>query len=869
MGAQWLPALAAPASKTITRVAPALGEAAKGGNVLVVLRNQYTHLNLRTHGRARVAATRSDQRGIVAAIRASGGTVVARLVSVNAIAAKISAAEVSRLRHDQAVKEIAPNLTAAIPATARVCPATPKDPRAESDALRLMDYTGRRSDKRQADRIATGAGVVVASLPAGCGSVVKGDAPGASVVNAGAGLIRQTESRIIQGIDNAVIFEHAAVIVEPFELTQQPGQFALYYPAFDAAVAAGVTVVAAAGDSGAAGPMSSPATDPNVIAVGASTALALPALAYGFTGWESNNVSPVSSGEVAPNNRMVDLVAPAIFFGTGEASAFVGGAAADVIQAYAATHHGAQPTPAMVKEILTGTAQDLFAPQGQQGAGQVDIYAAVQAAQQMPGTSDTAASGAPALIPSPTQVDVTAAGGTTSTPQVTLYNASPDSTTVTGVYRNFGAPGAVGSLVTEPVTAPNPGQRVPAEGAQAATPITFTVPAGLSRIQVDMTFPDPTNNTILSFMLIDPNNQLAQISYDGGYPSARAGQLGTGPDIQHAEIANPAAGTWTAEIFWSKGLAGLLSPPEAPGSYRGNLTFQVTDRAAFVSTPALSATTIPGHSSITVPLSLPLRASVGDQSTSVQFTASNGASMSLPVNRRTLVPSTGGSFFAAVTSTDSDGVGQLAPVNIDVPAGENDLDVSFAAPDASPDDPFTYYLVNPNGAVVAEDATPTTTTQGSTPVADADLIAPNPMPGQWEIDVELNQTESGLETVQLVSGTVSFNQVQVSPSGLPSSQATTLASGSSTPVQVSVTNNANTGRSFTLSSNAGDVNGGACTTAVYLAAGQTGTLTANLTPAAAPGTAVQGMLSVMSNTSAGNWKQVIAALPYSYTVGPA
>jgi hypothetical protein len=856
MGAQWLPAQAAPAVRTAAKVAPAENGAARGGNVLIVLRNQHPRLTLRARGAARVATTRADQHGIVAAIRASGGTDVAQLVSVNAVAAKVSAAEVARLAHNPAVAKIIPNLTVSLAASAsgrpaaksgplstNLCPAKPDKPLLEPEALQVMRYRGLRHDPDQAHKIATGKGVVVAidgvnqiagnpdlirrdgrnvvigsptphadhgnyetygvasaiagqgtvvydyskelpnaGLPRGCTFVIKGDAPGVSLIDASApgtqasrrGSTRQTESQVIQGVDHAVIDEHADVIAEPFEMSQQPGQFSLFYAAYDAAVAAGVTVVAAGGDSGAAGPMSSPATDPNVIAVGASNSLGLLARAYGYTTWLNGNVSPLSSGEVAPDNRMVDLVAPGdageaicspagngcpaksstqTFSGTGQAAAFVAGAAADVIQAYAATHHRAKPTPAVVKEILTGTAADLFAPQGQQGAGQVNIYAAVRAAQQMPGTTDVTASDAPGLIPSPTQIDVAALGGTTAAPTVTLYNASPDATTVSGTYRNFGAPGGVGGLVTEPVSAPDPSLPVPADGAQAAAPITFTVPTGLSRIQTDMLFPDPANNTILAFELISPDGQLAAISYDAGVPSTTPGHLGTGPDIQHAEIANPAPGNWTARIVWANGQGKLQSPPQVPGTYTGNITFQVTDRAAFVNTDALDPTVIPAHSSITVPLSLPLRATLGDQSTSVQFTTSGGATISLPVNRRTLIPPTGGTFFDAATSVDSDGVGQVAAYDINVSAGESNLNVAITAPDTSPDNPLTYYLIDPNGNVVAQDATP----KPAAPAGSASLTAANPIPGQWEIDVELNQTVSGLESVQLVTGKVTVS----------------------------------------------------------------------------------------------------------------
>ncbi|HEX8008517.1 MAG TPA: hypothetical protein VF482_19055 [Trebonia sp.] len=79
-------------------------------------------------------------------------------------------------------------------------------------------------------------------------------------------------------------------------------------------------------------------------------------------------------------------------------------------------------------------------------------------------------------------MDVTGNGGSVSDQTVSLYNASNRPVRVTGSYRWIGSEHQIGDLVTEPVNAPSASQPVPAAGAQAAAPITFTVPAGLDRL---------------------------------------------------------------------------------------------------------------------------------------------------------------------------------------------------------------------------------------------------------------------------------------------------------------------------------------------------------------------------------------------------
>jgi hypothetical protein len=862
LGAGATPATAATGAGTL---APAVDGAASGGAVIVVLADQHADMKLRAQGAARTTTTRSDQRSIVADIAANGGTDITQLVSVNAVAAHVSAAEVDRLRANPEVREVVPDAPIDVqqpqagptgrPArlSPALCPSNPAEPLLEPEALSVTHTeTDRPGDSRQASLVATGKGVTVAiegmndlagnpnfvrpdgshvvidapdytadhsdgefygdassvagqglvvydyskelpfsGLPAGCTFRIKGVAPDASLVDSsmidtppsGDGAVQvQSESQVVAGIDHAVVQDHADVISESFGFRQQPGRYSVFYAANDAAVAAGVTVVVSSGDSGVSGTVSSPATDPLVIAVGGTNTLRLVSQAYGFRDWTNNNITPLSSGGTAPNNRVVDLVAPGYggeaacsptgsdcpantrteaFGGTSESCPLVAGAVADVIQAYADSHQGTKPSPALIKQILTSTAQDVAAPADEQGAGLLDVYAAVRAAQQEPGTTVRGGSNSQALVAAPSQLDITAAAGT-SAQSVSLYNAGRTPTLVTGSYRSLGAATQIGRTVTEPVSAPDPSLPVPADGAIAAAPVTFTVPAGLSRLNADMLIPDPTNSTILSFTLIDPAGRLTQISYDFGTAATQPGGIGTVSNIQHVEVATPKPGRWTAEIKWANGRAHLQSPPNVPGTFTGNISFRVTGQH-FVTTPAVGLVAIPAHTSVTVPLRVAMPSTPGDHPESVQFVALNGARTSLPVARRTLIPSVGGPFATTITSSVGRGVGQISTYDLDVPAGQQSLSVSFHTPDASPDNKFTFFLINPSGTVVARATTPTTDSAGQ-PVNAATLVAPAPVAGRWEIDVELNLTTSGKEFTQTVDGTVAYGTPATTPS---------------------------------------------------------------------------------------------------------
>jgi hypothetical protein len=875
-------------------LAPVLGSAEQGGAVIVWLKNDHANLNLRSAASARQTAARNDQKPIVAAIKNNGGTDVVQLVSVNAVAAHVSAAGVDALRKLPGVKEIIPDATVPVGDPAPTGPkvtgvkitpdatalrkaksksaqqqdtnpfptascGTQDNPLIEPEALQTInapamtnaglatepghgvivandgistaprgDLVGNPNFVRPA---ADGGGSVVvgatpgdttdstdgeyygdassidaqgtvlyqyskelpySGMPDTCYFKLVGDAPGASMVDTNT--IDTPESidndpstlslsQALKAVDAAVLKAHADVINESYGYSNSPGSYAIHYAANDAAVDAGVTVVASSGDSGVQGTVSSPASDPKIIAAGATNTHRLNAMAYGFAGWVNDDITPLSSGGTTPDNKLVDLVAPGYggeaacnphgsdcptntqteaFGGTSQSSPLIAGAAADVIQAYRDSHNGDSPSPALVKQLLVSTARDVSAPADQQGAGQVDIGAAGAAAQQTANTTVTTAPATNGLISTPTQLDLSGDGGTTSFQSVKLYNTSRSSTTVTGTYRELGPAHQIGSTVTENVSAPDPALPVPADGAQAAPDITLDVPAGLDRLHAEMIWPDATNGAILSFILTDPSGRLRQISYDYGTASATA--IGTVPNMGNVDVANPEAGTWRVQIKWANGRAHLQSLPNVPGTYTGTVSFKATG-SNWITSPASPTTTVAAHGSATIPLQVAFPNAPGDHPASVQFVAANGAKTSLAIARRTLVPSTGGEFDTQITATVGRGIGQITTFNVNVPAGRPDLGVTVTTPDASPDNPMSLYLVNPAGTSVATH----TTTTGNPPrtrTVNGVLLTPgangqgvtfhvaNPMAGTWEIDVALNLTSSGKEFTQTVVGDV-------------------------------------------------------------------------------------------------------------------
>lgn len=651
-------------------------------------------------------------------------------------------------------------------------------------------------------------------LPAGCDFKIVGVAPGASVMalkvyaqnnyTTGDGFVQAINYAVAQGVQ---------VINESFGGNGIPdGAADIIKNADDAAVAAGVTVVVSTGDAGITSTIGSPATDPNVISVGATTTYrAYAQTTYGGIntpgesgGYIDNNISALSSGGFTQSGTTLDLVAPGdlndalcstsnlysdcagqnveLSGGTSESSPLTAGAAADVIEAYSSTHNGATPSPAIVKEILTSSATDISAPADQQGAGLLNVGAAVDLAKAFKGTSAPVASAG--VLSNTSQIDVSAFPNQTASKSFVLTNPGTTPETVDLSTRQFVANPVTqtGSITLDPTASSTEPTFLSTTGAtEVYQTSNFTVAPGTGRVELGADYTDTGQTSVLHVAVFDPNGDLAEFSE----PQGQAGFA----DVQ---VANPVAGTWTA-VYYT--LSDTNSAKTAGTT--GPVQWQVT---TFTAAPAgrLSAAsiTLGAGRSRSVALRVTIPAGAGDSSQSILIDA-GGATTTIPVVVRAQIPFVHGtgSFSGAFAGGNgrAGAPGQTNTYDFTVPKGESNLEVSvllsqYGGAGNIQGNQVIGFVIDPNGQIAAYDSN-YSLSSAFAPIATPylTLYDAHPIPGQYEVVLEWANLVSGASLTTPFSGEVQFNQVRIS-STLPDNASTDVSAKHGKAAGVAVTN---------------------------------------------------------------------------------
>jgi hypothetical protein len=667
-------------------------------------------------------------------------------------------------------------------------------------------------------------GYAAQGYPGSCGVRIQGVAPGASLVGLdvfsaypGHQLVTTT-STLAQAINYAVETDKVNVINESFDSGPLPDTAQDVVKLFDdAAVGAGVVVSVSTGDAGTANTIGSPATDPSVISVGATTQFQALAQAdidgaryFATQGWLSGNISSFSSAGFEEAGGTVDLVAPGDLSwascdantgrysectnelgnpsdfeqagGTSESAPFVAGAAALVIEAFRLRHGGGNPTPDQVKQILLSTATDLGAPAQEQGAGLLNSYKAVQLAQSYGAAWRTGTT----LLVTPGQFTAAGLPGTTRTWQVTVTNEGtrPQAVQIGGRALNPVPTSSASGTVT--LKDSSSGQYTGGAGypVNYAT-FTFRVPAGQGRLDVSDAYAAGLDNVFLPpyLTLFDPDGRLAAAAEPQGVS-----------DFGNVDVRAPAAGRWT----------GVVSGyPAGDGGYNGKVAWQAVTQnyASFGRYSASSLSLAPGQAkSFTLSVTAPQ--APGDLAASVLLHASLNGVISIPLVVRTLVDVGAGGAFSGVL-TGGNGRGTLAASDyyqFSVPAHTTALRAELALRDnLGQGNSVGAYLISPDGNVAAygQNYDLSGAQLGITgPTLTATALSP--VPGRWTLIVAFAAPVPGTEVADPFTGSVAFATAgrEVPATALPAGE--TLAAGQAVTIPVTITNTSNAPQDYYL-----------------------------------------------------------------------
>jgi len=645
-----------------------------------------------------------------------------------------------------------------------------------------------------------------------CYVKVEGVAPGADLV----GLVAFTgesgfNSTILQAIDYAVTVDHVNVLNESFGSNPFPDDNAsldLIKQADDEATAAGTTVTVSTGDAGVTNTTGSPSDDPNVIGVGATTSYQLESqIGYGgfqfpqATGFLNNNISSFSSSGFTQTGSVLSTVAPGELNwvlctpdpsrfadcrnfagqptpvldggGTSESAPLTAGMAALVIQAYEKTHNGNAPSPALVKQFITSTADDINAPGDQQGSGLDDAYRAVLAAEDYQATPPTGSENI--VLKSSEQFNAVGATGTpeTFTEQLTNLGSTPQTVNLSS--RTLG-PYSTLTTATVDLSDSSSQHSTDYQGINDNFgTVTFTVPSGVDRLNGAIAYQGSSGalSARVRLALVDPNGNLADYSVPQG--------IGNYGDVQ---VADPTAGTWTAYIF---------SRDSAHGGTTGPVVFGASV-ASYQSFGQLSTTSlvIPAGGTVPFTFSATTPSTPSDQAGSIVVTPVGQTAETIPVTLRSLAPAGPTSFSGVLTGGNGRAVntGETEYYQVDVPTGAPALNASVNLAD-NPANQTSAWLIDPSGQAQAymSNVLVTLDKKGNLQAQNTlgtNLHVLNPAAGRWTLAVDFAPTVSG--TALSEPYTVNFDEAPptVRASGIPN--GSTINSNTSAVVNIKVTN---------------------------------------------------------------------------------
>jgi len=448
------------------------------------------------------------------------------------------------------------------------------------------------------------------------------------------------------------------------------------------------------------------------------------------------------------------------FGGVSQSTPLTAGAAALVIESYRSTHNGQTPSPALVKQILLSTSNDLGLPTQEQGTGEVDALKAVQAAMSVNGGTRTGHS----LLIGPSKLTFVQDAGSQANHGFTVTNTGATTQTVSAQARALTQ--TVSDTKKDVTLGSAPTFIDQFGGSRPYVTTTFTIPAGTDRLIAYDAWSGPDARVGLA--LIDPNGTYAAYTRPQG--DGNHGQV---------DVRKPVGGTWTALVFLRDGaFTGTV-----------HLEFAAQNFTNVDSVSPSSRTLKPGQTGH-FQFHAKMPSAAGDSAHDLVVSDSSGDSTVVPVVLRSLVPTNkhGGTFDGTLLGGNGrEFVAQTDTFQFDVPKNAKSLSVSLSWPDNAGTEVIGW-LIDPAGTLLgsASSLYVDPNTFSATFTHGLEAFAVSPKAGRWKFVVTPTSPVGGTVLSTPYHGVVSFDQPAIHATGLPDGDK--VKAGQPITARISVTN---------------------------------------------------------------------------------